>query len=182
MTFDDAQKEMSFAYYGGATGVFVSGVVWCLAGTTALFSSAQTSMLVLFLGGMLIHPGAIFLSKILKRSGAHQPQNPLGKLALESTAILFVGLFLAFYIAKLQADLFYPIMLLVIGVRYLVFNTLYGSKTYWILGVLLMLSGIACMLLGSSFYTGAVVGGITEIVFSVIIFNQAKSLFPTPLA
>ena len=88
----------------------------------------------------------------------------------------FVGLFLAFHVAKLQVEWFYPIMLMIIGVRYLVFNTLYGIKTYWVLGGLLMLTGMLCILLGANFIIGAFVGGVTEIVFSLVIFMQTKNL------
>jgi hypothetical protein len=137
-------------------------------------------MLTLFFGGMFIHPLAMLLSKILRRSGNHDPKNPLGKLALESAIILFVGLFLAFYVVTLQVDWFYPIMLMlmlmIIGVRYLVFNTIYGIKTYWVLGVFLMLSGMLCILLGANFVIGAFVGGVIEIVFSLVIFMQTKNL------
>lgn len=176
MKFEDAQKDMNFAYFGGGTGVLVSGLIWCVAGVVAMFYSNQSSMLALFFGGMLIHPLAIVLSKALKRTGNHSPENPLGKLALESTIILFVGLFLAFYAAKLHAEWFYPIMLMIIGVRYLIFNTLYGVKIYWVLGALLMFSGMLCILLGSNFVTGAFIGGITEIIFSLLILNQSKDL------
>jgi hypothetical protein len=176
MKFEDAQNDMNFSYFGGGTGVLVSGLVWFTAGIVALMYSNQFSMLTLFFGGMFIHPLAMLLSKILKRSGNHDPKNPLGKLALESTIILFVGLFLAFYVAKLQVEWFYPIMLMIIGVRYLVFNTLYGIKTYWVLGGLLMLTGMLCILLGANFIIGAFVGGVTEIVFSLIIFMQTKNL------
>jgi hypothetical protein len=176
MKFEDAQNDMNFSYFGGGTGVLVSGLVWCIAGIMALMFSNQSSMLTLFFGGMFIHPLAILLSKIFKRPGNHDPKNPLGKLALESTIILFVGLFLAFYIAKLQVAWFFPIMLMIIGARYLVFNTLYGIKTYWVLGGFLMLSGMLCILLGANFIIGAFVGGVTEIVFSLVIFMQTKSL------
>lgn len=176
MKFEDAQKDMNFSYFGGGTGVLVSGLVWCIAGSVALLYSNQLSMLTLFFGGMFIHPLATLLSKSLKRSGNHDPKNPLGKLALESTIILFVGLFLAFYIAKLQVEWFYPIMLMIIGVRYLVFNTLYGIKTYWILGILLMLSGMLCILLNANFVIGAFIGGVTEILFALVIFSQSKGL------
>jgi hypothetical protein len=176
MKFEDAQNDMNFSYFGGGTGALVSGLVWCIAGTAALLYSNETSMLTLFFGGMFIHPLAMLLSKVLKRSGKHNPKNPLGKLALESTIILFVGLFLAFYVAELQVEWFYPIMLMVIGVRYLVFNTLYGIKTYWVLGGGLIVSGMLCILLGANFIVGAFVGGVTEIVFSFVIFMQAKSL------
>jgi hypothetical protein len=176
MKFEDAQKDMNFSYFGGANGVLVSGLVWCIAGSVALLYSTQLSMLVLFFGGMFIHPLAILFSKMLKRSGSHHPKNPLGKLALESTIILFVGLFLAFYVAKLQIEWFFPIMLMTIGVRYLIFNTLYGNKTYWLLGALLMFSGMLCILLAANFVIGAFIGGVTEIVFALVILNQAKTL------
>jgi hypothetical protein len=176
MKFEEAQKDMDFSYFGGGTGVLVSGMLWSLAGLVAILYSYQSSMLTLFIGGMFIHPTAMLLSKALKRPGNHNPKNPLGKLALESTIILFVGLFLAFYVAKLHVEWFYPIMLMAIGVRYLIFNTLYGSKIYWVLGAVLMLSGMFCILLGANFVIGAFIGGLTEIVFSLVIFNKSKGL------
>jgi hypothetical protein len=179
MTFEDAQKDMNISYFGGGTGVIVSGFIWCIAGLVALLYSNQSSMLALFFGGMFIHPLAILLSKLFKRSGKHDPNNPLGKLALESTIVLFVGLFLAFYVAKLQIEWFYPIMLMIIGVRYLVFNTLYGTKIYWFLGAFLMFSGMFCILVGANFFIGAFIGGVTEIVFALVIFNQSKGLVVT---
>jgi hypothetical protein len=67
-------------------------------------------------------------------------------------------------------------MLMSIGVRYLVFNILYGIKTYWVLSGLLMITGMLCILLGANFIIGAFVGGVTEIVFSLVIFMQTKNL------
>jgi hypothetical protein len=176
MKFEDAQKDMNFAYIGGGTGVLVSGLVWCIAGLVGLLHTNQYSMLTLFFGGMFIFPLSMLLAKILKRPGNHDPRNPLSKLALESTILLFVGLFLAFTVARLQIEWFYPIMLLTIGVRYLLFNTLYGLKIYWLLGALLMFSGAACIVFNAEFIMGAFVGGITEILFSVIILNHSKKV------
>lgn len=175
MNFSEAQKDMNLAYFGGSSGIFVSGVIWCIAGIVALYTTQQNSMYALFFGGMLIHPLSILLDKLLKRSGKHNPDNPLGKLALESTVILFVGLFLAFVVAQLKVEWFYPIMLLAIGVRYLVFNTLFGIKTYWLLGFALMIAGVLCIILNASFVLGAFIGGALEIVFSLVIFNLSKT-------
>lgn len=176
MKFETAQKDMNYSYFGGATGVFASGLVWCVAGLIALFYSNQTSMLSLFVGGMFIHPLGMLLSKMLKRSGKHNPENPLGKLALESTFILFVGLFLAFSVAQVKIEWFYPIMLLAIGVRYLMFNSLYGTRVYWLLGAFLMLSGALCIALNGNFIIGAFIGGVAEIIFSIIILKQSKNV------
>jgi hypothetical protein len=174
MNFEEAQENMNVSYYGGGTGVFASGLVWSIAGMVALFSSQQTSMLTLFFGGMFIHPLGMLLSKILKRSGNHHSENPLGKFALENTVVLFVGLFLAFSIAQLRIEWFYPIMLIIIGARYMTFQTLYGLKVYWLLGLMLITSGVGGILLDMPFFLGAFVGGGLEIVFSFIIIRQAK--------
>lgn len=176
MKFEEAQKDMDFSYFGGGTGVLVSGVVWSIAGVVALLYSNQSSILTLFFGGMFIYPLSMFLSKLLKRPGNHHPKNPLGKLALESTVILFVGLFLAFYVSRLQVEWFYPIMLLTIGVRYLTFQTLYGIKYYWLLGAILILAGILCMVLSAPFIVGAFMGGAIEILFSLVILNKSKGI------
>jgi hypothetical protein len=96
MTFTEAQRDMDYAYFGGATGVLVSGLVWCAAGFIGLLHSTQASMYALFIGGMFIFPLGMLMSKACKRPGKHKPENPLNKLALESTIIIFVGLFLAF--------------------------------------------------------------------------------------
>ena len=175
MNFEEAQKDMDFSYFGGGTGVLVSGLVWFLAGLVAIMYSNQTSMLTLFIGGMFIYPLSLLLTKALKRPASHNPKNPLGKLALESTIILFVGLFLAFIVAKIQAEWFYPIMLMIIGVRYLIFNTLYGLKIYWVLGAVLMLSGMFCVIFEANFIIGAFIGGFTEILFSLVILNNSKT-------
>lgn len=36
MKFEEAQQDMNFSYFGGGTGVLVSGLVWCIAGVVAL--------------------------------------------------------------------------------------------------------------------------------------------------
>lgn len=174
MTIDQSQADMRSAYFGGATGVLVSGLVWLLAGAMALQYSNTASMLTLFVGGMFIFPLSIVLSKVLKRSGKHSSDNPLGKLALETTAILFIGLFIAFCVAQIKIEWFYPIMLLAIGVRYLAFQTLYGLKSYWVLGLALILSGGVCMMFKADFAIGPVIGGVIEILFSIVLFKQSS--------
>ncbi|MEN8637215.1 hypothetical protein ABFV74_16015 [Pseudoalteromonas distincta] len=77
MKFEYAQQNMNLAYFGGGTGVLVSGLVWCIAGFVALLLSNQSSMLTLFFGGMFIHPLAMLLSKALKRSGNHWTSHSL---------------------------------------------------------------------------------------------------------
>lgn len=175
MNFNKAQENMRFAYYGGGPGLFASGTAWVVAGLFGEFVSVQASVLALFLGGMFIHPIGIALSKLLKRPGKHEKGNPLAVLALESTFILFIGLFIAFSVVQVRAEFFYPIMLMVIGGRYLLFSTMYGMRIYWAIGGVLAVSGMLCLVLKTPFAFGAFVGGAIEIVSSVLVLNLVKT-------
>lgn len=175
MKFSEAQADMRKSYLGGATGAFASGMVWLTAGVIALLSTTQASILVFFFGGMLIHPLGILLSKALKRSGKHNKNNPLSTLALESTFILFTGLFIAFVMLQPRPNWFFPIMLLIIGGRYLVFNSIYGMRVYWVFGGILILAGFSGIFFDTPFYMMALVGGAIEILFSFIIMRLEKT-------
>ena len=166
---------MRLSYANGATGALVSGVIWCLAGVVGIAFSKTASMLTLFFGGTLIFPLSVVLSKLLNRSGKHDPDNALRHLAFENLGILFAGLFIAFLIARFNSSLFFPIMLLIIGVRYLTFQTIYGLKIYWALGLALVAAGFLLMIIAAPFSAGAFAGGMIEIVFSLAIFKQAKT-------
>ncbi|SDR86830.1 hypothetical protein SAMN05216503_1215 [Polaribacter sp. KT25b] len=174
MTLLEAQKDMRNSYFGGAPGAFVSGFVWLASGITALINTQKISVLVFFFGGMIIHPLGMALCKALKRSGKHKKENPLANLALESTILLFIGLFIAYSILQIQANWFFSIMILIIGARYLIFNSLYGNKIYWIFGAVLILAGVLGILFSKYFYLIVIVGGIIEIIFSLIIFYLEK--------
>ncbi len=174
--FRQAQNDMNYNYFGGGPGIFASGVVWVISGIFALTVSSKASMLSLFLGGMFIHPLGILLSKALKRPGKHTQGNPLGKLALESTFVLFVGMFIAYAVSFKQADWFFPIMLMIIGSRYLVFSTVYGNNWYWVLGGLLGVCGVLCVVFQLPFALGAFAGGALEIFFSIIFLFRARHM------
>ena len=170
MKIADAQKDMRDAFYDGLPGVFASGVVWLAAGITAWVGPPGTSLLVFFLGGTLIYPVGVALSKYLGRSGKPAPENPLTGLALEITGVLFVGLFIAWVVYQVQPDWFYPIMLLIIGVRYLAFRTLYGDRRYWLLGALLIVTGFIVFVQPTSFFSPALAGGCIEIAVALLAY------------
>lgn len=176
MDFIQSQKNMVESYVGGATGALASGLIWCIAGVVGIYLQPMHSMITLFIGGMLIFPLSMLLSKLFGHSGKHASDNVLGKLAVESLGILFAGLFIAFVVAQFNSALFYPIMLLAIGARYLVFQTLYGLRVYWVLGGLLMLSGFLSAALSLPFIAGAFIGGGIEIVFSILIYYLSNTI------
>ncbi len=165
---------MRAGYYGGAPGMFASALVWLVAGVVATTSAPPRAILALFVGGMVIHPLGVALTKALGRSGAHTRGNPLGALALESTVILLLGFPLAFVVSQTHVTWFFPAMLLVIGGRYLTFSTLYGMRVYWAGGAMLAVAGFLLVAMDAPFHVGAFVGAAIEGAFALLIFRLIR--------
>jgi len=174
MTLLDAQADMRRGYFGGGPGVIVSGTVWLIAGIVALVISEQASVFALFIGGMAIYPLGTVIAKGLGRTGNHSSGNPLAPLAIETTVLLFIGIFIAFVVVQIQSSWFFPIMMLIIGGRYLMFQSIYGMHLYWVVGALLIAAGAALLFFDAPFATGAFIGGSIEIVFSLVIFMMMR--------
>ena len=169
------QKEMREAYFSGISGILVSGIVWLTAGAIGYFISIYASVIALFVGGMMIYPLSLLLDKANGRSAKHDKNNPLGILAIESTALLFIGLFIAFVIYQYDDKLFFPIMLLIIGSRYLIFQSIYGLRLYWVLGICLLIAGATFIYLSIPYYIPVIIGGLIEVIFSLIFYTKISN-------
>jgi len=174
LTIAAAQQDMRDAYLGGASGMFVSGCVWAVAGVVCLWHTPQAAIWALYVGGVLIHPLSGLLVRALGRSGRHVPGNPLGMLAFATTIWMILMLALAYGIALWRIELFFPAVLCVIGGRYLTFATLFGTKVFWVCGAVLALAGYGLAKMGAAPAAGAFAGAVIEIVFSVIILAGAR--------
>ena len=177
MEIAKAQEDMRSAYYGGAAGVLVSATAWLIAAMVALHSTQLASIVTLYVGGMFIFPLAIVVSKLLGRPGILSKGNTLGMLGLESTGILIFCYPLAYVASLVHVEWFYPAMLVLIGVRYLLFTTLYGHKVYWIFGMVLILAGYTLAISRLPFHVGAFVGSALEYVFGMFIFVMHRKRF-----
>ena len=176
LSFSQAQADMRHGYCYGAPGVLVSGLVWLVATLVAQFHSAPSAVLVLLVGGMLIHPLAVLLSKLIGRSGSHTRGNPLAGLAGESTVWLIAGIVLALGLRMARLEWFFPAMLLMIGGRYFIFQTVYGLRLYWLLGGTLILTGIGLAWLHATPAHAALAGALLEILFAVLLFSRARRM------
>ncbi|MGH8481798.1 MAG: DUF7010 family protein [Nevskiaceae bacterium] len=175
MTYEEAQADMRRAYYDGATGVVTSATAWLAAAIAAWTRTPQTSIVTLLVGGMLIFPVSVVLSKAVGRSGSHAKDNPLAPLAASGTAWMLLAIPIAYGAALYRIEWFFPAMLLTIGGRYLTFPTLYGLPVYYALGAVLAVAGIALVMARMSVAAGALAGSVIEYVFGAIIFSRAKA-------
>lgn len=165
-----AQADMRFAYCSGASGMLASSLAWLCAAIATGLASPQQAVWVLFIGGMLIHPVGVLISKLAGRPGNHSKGNPLGSLAWASTLWLVFSLPLAYGVSMLRIEWFFPAMLLVIGGRYLVFSSLFGMRIYWACGLALAAAGYILVQASASPAAGATTGAVIEAAFAVVIF------------
>lgn len=172
-----AQCEMRTAHINGAAGVSVSGTIWTCAAIVALLSSPLASVLTLLIGGMLIYPLSLIVVKINGNIVSVSKHNPLNVTAMETTLLLIAGMALATWVAQYHIHQFFPVALVAIGVRYLLFQTIFGLKTYWILGSSLISLGAVGMVLVAPLWFFALIGGTVELTFGalllVIVSKQA---------
>ena len=190
MTSDlsQAQADMRFAYFGGASGMFASSIVWLCAAIATIQTSPKQAVWVLFIGAMLIHPVGVLISKLFGRPGNHSKGNPLGPLAWASTLWLIFSLPLAYAVSLLRIEWFFPAMLLVIGGRFLVFSSLFGMRTYWGCGLALAGAGYFLAQTNASPTLSAFAGATIEATFASVIFvlnrregRSNNSFKPNPL-
>lgn len=170
----DAQKDMRVAWYGGAPGMYASATVWMIAGAVALLVSARSAVWALFIGGMLIHPIGVLLTRVLGRSARHAASNPLGLFALEGTVWLVLCMPLAYVVSLYRIEWFFPAMLFVIGGRYFTFSTMFGSRRYWACGAALALAGYVLGRANAAPELSAFAGAAIEAAFATAIFIAAR--------
>ena len=170
----EAHKDMNDAYFFGVPGIVSSGSIWLLSGLTALLHSPKVGVATLIFGGTLIFPISVLLCKLIGRSGKHKKNNPLAPLAIEGTFWMLLSIPIAVVAGLYKLELFFPAMLLVIGGRYLTFNTIYGNRLFWVFAGFLVGSSAALAILKAPVYVGGFVGGAIEYIFAFAIFLQAK--------
>jgi hypothetical protein len=169
-----AQADMRSGYLWGAPGIAASSLAWLAAASVAFTRSVGEAVWTLLVAGALIHPVGVLLAKLLGSPGRHQRGNPLAKLALEGTLWMLAGIAIAFGLATLRSEWFFPAMLLVIGGRYLTFQSIYGLSIYWVLGAALCAAGLVSAWLGVPAHLSALAGSIIELAFAAIVLAQSK--------
>ena len=174
MTVSEAQADMRRGYCSGGAGILASALAWSIAAAVSIFSSAEQAVWALLIGGMLIHPTAVLICKVLGASGTHTKGNPFGSLAGSSTVWMILCIPLAYFLGLNQVDWFFPAMLLIIGGRYLVFATLYGMNLYWALGFALAGAGIGLGYFAAPAQLSTSIGAAVEALFAAVALVQNR--------
>ena len=171
---EEHQREMRHAYYDGAPGVLVSGLVWITAALVCHQLGMHKAVWTLFIGGALIHPIGTIVEKALGRPAKTSKANALHQLAMASTIWLIVCCAMAYGLYLLKPELFFPAMMATIGCRYLVFATLYGRFVFWTFGGTLLVAAYLAYHFTVPPAAAAGLGGSIEIFFAILVFSRAS--------
>ena len=174
MTIADAQTDLRRAYVGGGPGLVVSGLFWLLTYVVLLRSDVELAYITLFITGMLIFPSGIILRSLVFRRRKEASDNPLGRVALESTIAMIMGLILGWLIIPYQPDWAFPFAAIAVGTHFFAFRTAYGDSRFWLLAVILTALGFITLAgflpLGSNLVAAF---GVTEILFGIWLTTDA---------
>jgi hypothetical protein len=173
---EQQQQEMRHAYYDGAPGILVSSLVWMAAALVCYQLGINQAVWTLLIGGALIYPISLIVTKALGRAAQTSKANALNQLGMASTIWLILCCAMAYGLFLLKPSLFFPAMMATIGCRYLVFASLYGRSIYWLIGVSLILAANLFFFLALTPVVAAGLGGLIELLFSVLVFSKASKL------
>lgn len=168
----DAQLSMRSNYINGGPGVAISGLIWLVAAIVTKLVDFNSGMIAFFIGGMLVHPVSVMISNQLKQETV-VPDKGLMRLSLLTLPLLFGGLYLAYVLSAQNQALFYPVMSMVIGLRYIAFQRIYGLNIFMMLGVALTIVGALFLFRPlEPVFVVPIVVGVVEIVFGLLLTRQ----------
>lgn len=167
MKIADAQEELRTRFAGGFYGQLVSGVLWLVSASLAVWSSPRAAIAALVVGGFLIFPLTELLVRLGGERAALSPTNSLRHLGMQVAFVLPLSMPLLFPVSLYRLNWFYPALMILLGAHYLPFVTLYGMRMFAALAALLVGGGVVIALNWSgSFSIGAWFTGATLLVFA----------------
>jgi len=171
---EEQQKEMCNAYFDGAPGILVSGLVWIAAALVCYSLGTNQAVWTLLIGGSLIYPISAVVTKAAGRSAKTDKANALNQLGMASTIWLILGCAMAYGLFLLKPVLFFPAMMATIGSRYLIFASIYGKPIFWVMGISLIGAGTVTLFSVPQPAIAAGLGGLIELVFAFFVFRRAS--------
>jgi hypothetical protein len=168
-----AQQEVRTVYINGAVGQAVSGLIWLISAALSAWGSIYYGMLALVLGGIFIFPLTQLALRLMGRRATLGRDNPFNWLAMQVAFIVPLLIPVIWAAAQGNINWFYPAFMLVVGVHYMPFMTLYGMWQYAVLAAVLIGGGVAVIyLLPGSFTAGGWLTGPALMLFALFAWKM----------
>lgn len=175
MLVREAQTEVRRVYLGGLIGNTVSGVLWLASACLAVWYSHKAAIILLVVGGFFIYPVVSLVLRVFGRPAALSSGNPFRFLAIQVAFVLPLSMPLVAPVVAYRETWFYPAMMVLVGAHYLPFATLYGMRSFLVVGAVLISLGITIALyLPRDFSLGGWVGGVILLVLAIVGYIEMR--------
>src|SRR4051812_34023992 len=88
MTISAAQLELRTRFLGGFYGQLVSGTLWLLSASLAVWRGPRASIIMLVVGGVFIFPATELLIRVFGERASVSPANALPSLGAQIAFVL----------------------------------------------------------------------------------------------
>ncbi len=166
---NDRHSDYRYCHRGASVYLVVEGVLWLLSATLGALGRVPFAILLLIIGGMLIHPLSVAVSRMIGLPQLSET-NDLPILNTWLALMIPLGLPLVFMaVAGGRTNLFYPAFSVLIGAHWLPFTYVYKMKSFAVFSGIFVGIGVlfGFVLVGRFSTCGFVVGGIL-LIFAVI--------------
>ncbi|MHB8486581.1 MAG: DUF7010 family protein [Candidatus Acidiferrales bacterium] len=143
MLVQDAQREVRTVFIGGFWGQLVSSAIWLASAALGFWVTPRAAILTLVVGGFFIYPATQLLLRLTGGPSSLTKSNPLGNLGMQIAFTLPLSMLLLVPVTEFRLNLFYPALMILLGAHYLPFAFLYGTRTFLLLGAILVSGGVA---------------------------------------
>ncbi len=170
MEIREAQREVRTVFIGGAVGQAVSGLLWLISAALGTWLGQREAILMLAVGGVAIFPLTQLTIKLMGRDASLGKDNPFNQLAMQTAFIVPLCLPVIGAATLYNVNWFYPAFMIVVGVHYMPFITLYGMWHYGVLAALFIGGGVAIgMSFPDAFTLGGWLAGLVFILFAIFV-------------
>ncbi len=160
---------------GGAVYLAVEGVLWLLSASLGAAGFIPPAIIVLFAGGMFIHPVAMGFSKLL---GMTTPDKNNRLPILNTWMALTIPLGLPLILMATSSgnqNMFYPAFAILVGAHWLPFTYIYSMKTFLMLAGILVISGILLgFIFTLSFSACGFIVAVVHLLFSGLHYSLVR--------
>ena len=165
----DQHSDYRHCSRGGAVYLVVEGLLWLSSATLGLLGQTTFAILLLIIGGMLIHPVSVVGSRLV---GLPQLSETNRLPILNTWLALMVPLALPLVYMTMaggRTNLFYPAFAVLIGAHWLPFVYVYAMKSFAVFaGVFVLIGVVFGIYLTESFAAcGFVVAGVLLVFASI---------------
>lgn len=176
LTLAEAQRDVRATFLGGFPGHLVVAAIWFASAALATWVSARAGIVALVFAGIFIFPLTQLVLRLMGRPAALPKGNPMNALAMQTAFIVPLCLPLVGAAALCRLVWFYPAFMIVVGVHYLPFVTLYGMRAYAALAAILIAAGLLIGLyVPSPFALGGWLAAFLFLVFAFVFRANARA-------